>query len=180
MPLTDQEIDELESILFNEEWADETLDYFGLHGAVSASVVGPKPLSQSQLIDLLFADAGNKLSEQHQQYVLECILKIEQTLLNHLHEGTPIQLPHEQEEAFEQCLESWCAGFMEAFFLNEKVWFQKDEEVAAELLLPYMALSGLFDHEEFAQIHSNDRLMSQFESIAPEQLTDIYLYYHAH
>ncbi len=179
MPLSDQDIDHLEAILFDEAWADETLDYFGLHGAVSASVVGPKKVTEEQLLDLTFADASDKLTADHKDHFLRCIAHIETELLQHLHEGTSIRLPHEDEEAFEQCLESWCAGFMEAFFINEKTWFQKDEEIAAELLLPYMALSGLFDHEEFAQIHSNDHLMSQFETIAPEQLTDIYLYYHA-
>ncbi len=179
MPLSEQDIDQLESILFDDAWADDTLDYFGLHGAVCASVTGPKKLSDDQLLELVFADAVETLNSDQRKYILQCATQIREEIVQHLHEGTPINLPHEQEEAFEDCLESWCAGFMEGFFVNEKAWFHKSEEVAAELLLPYMALSGLFDNEEFAQIHANDKLMSQFESLAPEQLTDIYLYYHS-
>lgn len=179
MPLSNQDVDQLENILFDEAWADDTLDYFGLHGAVCASVTGPKKLSNQQLIELVFADAAPKLNDDQKVHIFTCCQQIASELAQHLHEGTTIVLPHENEEAFEDCLESWCAGYMEAFFINEKAWFNKDEEIAAELLLPYMALSGLFDNDEFAQIHANDNLMSQFEQLVAEQLTDIYLYYHS-
>ena len=74
---------------------------------------------------------------------------------------------------------AWCVGFMEGFFYQEETWFGKGEDIAAELLLPIMALSGLFDSDEFQEIRRNEKILSQFEEIMPEQLVDIFLFYHS-
>lgn len=179
MPLSEQEIDQLEELLFSDDLEEEALDYFGIHGLVCASVVGPQKFDTDTLSNLVFADqldlvATDKLS--HFQY---CTGRIAEDVLNHLLEGKELTLPHEKEEEFEACLESWCIGFMEGFFHNEKAWFLQDESVTAELLLPIMALSGLFDSDEFEAIEQNEKLMTQFASIVADQLTDIYLFYHA-
>ena len=43
--LSNSDIEALEDILFAEPWGDEALDFFGFHGVVCASVVGPAELS---------------------------------------------------------------------------------------------------------------------------------------
>ncbi len=49
----------------------------------------------------------------------------------------------------------------------------------AELLLPVMAVSDLFDDEDFSQIKSNPKIMEQLSEQIPEVLTDLYLLFHA-
>lgn len=179
MALQEQDIDQLEELLFSDTLAEDTLDYFGLHGLISATVVGPEPIDNETLSDLVFADQKASISQEQLNHFVYCVNAVSAELQENLNEGIDISLPYENEDEFEACLESWCIGFMEGFFHNEKAWFGDDEEVTAELLLPIMALSGLFDSEEFDAIEKNEKLMTQFASIIGDQLTDIYLFYHA-
>lgn len=178
MPLNSTEIDQLEEVLFDEQLMDEALDYFGLHGLVCAAVVGPKSIDPERIKAIAFSEANPALSAKQSEHLQHCITTIAQDLREYLYEGTEPNLPYESEDEFEACLESWCIGFIEGFFEHEADWFKKNEEAAAELLLPIMTLSGLFDSDEFNQIHQNDKLMQQFSSIIADQLTDIYLFYH--
>ena len=50
--LSDSDIEALEDILFAEPWGDEAVDFFGLHGVVCASVVGPTSLSTEDIFRL--------------------------------------------------------------------------------------------------------------------------------
>ena len=179
MALNDAQIDQLEDLLFSEEMAEEALDYFGFHGLVCASVVGPSRIKTSTLANLALGNDSDQITNENSSLFNECIQLIEDDITSHLLDGRDIVLPHEKESEFEACLESWCIGFMEGFFHEEKAWFLQDESITAELLLPIMALSGLFDSEEFEAIEQNEKLMTQFASIVGDQLTDIYLYYHA-
>ena len=117
-------------------------------------------------------------------YFDQCINKISDELKDNLMQGIDIDPPYsaeaknEEKNHYEDCIASWSAGFIEGFFHNEEAWFLKGAEIAAELLLPIMSLSGLFESNEFQEIRSNDKLMCQFEEIIPEQLVDIFLFYH--
>lgn len=178
MSLPENDIKKLEDLLFSEHLEEETLDYFGLHGLVCASVVGPATISSADILEIVFGDNKAVFSKASHEHFLACVQKITSNIQEELMQGTAISLPYFEEEThYDACLESWCIGFMEGFFINEKAWFKQDEEVAAELLLPIMALSGLYDSSEFQEVSHNDKIMSQFEGLIPEQLIDIYLYY---
>lgn len=180
MALSEHDIELLEDLLFSEHLEEETLDYFGLHGLVCASIVGPAEISPDAISTIVLGEDKTGFTEKSQQHLLSCIQKIASKTKDQLLQGIDITLPYlSEEQEFEACLESWCIGFIEGFFYHEKTWFEREEDVAAELLLPIMALSGLFDSDEFQEVTENDKLMSQFEDIIPSQLIDIYLYYHA-
>lgn len=178
MPLSEQAIDQLEDLLFCEELNEDTLDYFGLHGLACASVVGPVKLSTEELANICISGDLPENQTENLTHLHESIEFIVEELEQALVEGTPHHLPFEEEdELYEDALQSWCAGFVEGLLAHEAEWFEADEEVAAELVLPYMALSGLFDNEEFAPILNNSKLMTQLETVVGEQLTDVFLYY---
>jgi uncharacterized protein len=180
MPLSDTSIDRIENLLFDEKFSDDTLDYFGLHGLVCASVVGPELLAPETVIETCIDGDLESVSEEELGHLRDCIQVIMHEIKTALDEGSAINLPYEEEdELYDDALASWCAGFVEGLLLNEDKWFEKDEEVSAELLLPYMAWSGLFDNEDFAPILNNKKLMQQLETAVPEQLTDIFLFYHS-
>lgn len=179
MPLSNSDIDQLEELLFSEHLEDEALDYFGLHGLVCASVVGPKELSNTELEEVIFGGIDPQASAEAKSHLHTCIKRISDALREQLDEGQEPSLPYESEEEADSCLESWCIGFIEGFFVYEELWFASNEEQVAELLLPIMALSGLFEDDEFKEIRRNDKLMGQFETIIADQLTDIYLYFKA-
>jgi uncharacterized protein len=185
MTLSAQDIEHLEDILFSEDVAEEALDYFGLHGLICSSLVGPVALNSKRIVEIIFGNEKPNLNADDEAFLLKVIDNISASIKLQLLDESDIHLPYMDESDselaghYDACLESWCCGFMEGFFAHEKAWFNKGEEVAAELLLPIMALSGLFDSDEFVQIRNNNKLMSQFEEVIPDQLVDIFLFYHA-
>ena len=185
MSLSEQQVEQLEDILFAEHLNEEALDYFGFHGLICANVVGPVEFDTSTLISIIFGDDGIKLSDTELALIKECIELIKSSLIENIDAGEDIFLPYSTEvdedndTHYDACLESWCGGFMEGFFHKEKAWFCKGEDITAELLLPIMALSGLFESDEFQEIRRNEKLLTQFEEIMPEQLVDIFLFYHS-
>ena len=50
--LSNADIEALEDILFAEPWGDDALDFFGFHGVVCASVVGPTGLDAEEIFRL--------------------------------------------------------------------------------------------------------------------------------
>lgn len=178
MALTPQEIEQLEDLLFDPRLEDAH-DFFGLHGLVCASIVGPVELDTKQIISITCSENEHLIDSKQIEHLQYCIEEIRGNIREALSEGVEANLPYESEDDIEPCVESWCIGFIEGFFANENEWFEKDQDVAAELLLPMMTLSGLFESEEFEEIRANDKLMSQFEAIIADQLTDIYLFYHS-
>ena len=179
MALSDQDIAVIEELLFSDALAEETLDYFGLHGLVCASVVGPTPISRANLAELVFGEDTVRIDQQQLQQFLDYTDDLAKQLQHELTQGLELSLPYlDEDEHYDAGLESWCIGFMEGFFYQEETWFSQDEERSAELLLPIMALSGLFDSAEFKEITDNDKLMAQLEDLVPEQLIDLYLLYH--
>jgi len=180
MALSEKDIVKLEELLFSEELEEEALDYFGLHGLVCAATVGPVSIKLDVIQKIVFGENSTQFDPSQLDYFNHCVELITQDLVEELNQGDEISLPYFDEEThYDACLESWCIGFMEGFFFHEKSWFGKGEDIAAELLLPIMALSGLFDSDEFQEILKNDKLICQFEEIIPEQLVDIYLFYHS-
>ncbi|KZX77779.1 hypothetical protein A3715_33055 [Oleiphilus sp. HI0009] len=180
MPLSESAVDQLEELLFDKSLSDDTLDYFGLHGLVSATVVGPVELTIPQITNICLAEQTLSGMEKELDHLAGCIAVMQSELIESLTEGSSIILPFEDEdEHYDDALISWCAGFVEGILNNESDWFNQNEEISAELLLPYMALSGLFDNEDFAPIINNKKLMQQFETIIAEQLTDVFLFYHS-
>jgi uncharacterized protein len=182
MPLSEQQVEQLENILFAENLNEEALDYFGFHGLVCASITGPINFDIDIFVSLIFGNDDLQLPQSEMEIIEECIKQITSSLQDDINEGNDITLPYANEadsEHYDACLESWCIGYMEGFFHKEKAWFCKGEDITAELLLPIMALSGLFDSDEFQEIRRNEKLLSQFEEIMPEQLVDIFLFYHS-
>lgn len=185
MTLTAENIEKLEAILFSEDVTEEALDYFGLHGLICAATVGPVVINNKRIIEITFGNDTPTLQDDDQEFLNDVINEVTRSVKEQLLDESDIHLPytdeHENDEGshYDACLESWCTGFLEGFFDNEKVWFTKGEDVAAELLLPIMALSGLFESDEFKDIRKNDKLMTQFEEVMPDQLVDIFLFYHS-
>jgi uncharacterized protein len=65
---------------------------------------------------------------------------------------------------------------MEGVFMTEQYWFESEkEEVVAELLLPIMVASDLFDDEEVVQIRESEKLTNSCIAQIPEVVTDLFL-----
>lgn len=175
--LSDSDIDTLEAILFAEPWAEDAMDFFGLHGAVSAAVVGPVELDEEALFALATGqDPGDfiEVPEGFSRATANLIKSMRKTL----DLGENFELPEPEDGDPQNALENWCAGFIDAFLLHEDQWLNADEEQVAALLVPMMTLSGLFDDEDFRNAREDRRVSAQLAEAIPDSLTDLYLLFH--
>ncbi|HCP20229.1 MAG TPA: YecA family protein, partial [Marinobacter hydrocarbonoclasticus] len=77
-------------------------------------------------------------------------------------------------------LENWCAGFVDTFLEHEEAWLQAaDEDEVADLMVPMLTLSGLFEDEDFQKVRNDEKLSAKMAEAIPDSLTDLYLLFHA-
>ena len=176
--LSDSDIEALEDILFAEPWGDEALDFFGLHGVVCASVVGPTSLSTE---DIFRRATGAELAPSGQvpDAFRQAVEQLGRDMAHALDMGQSLELPEPEDGDPMNALENWCAGFVDTFLENEEAWLEAGEEETADLLVPMLTLSGLFEDEDFQNVRNSEKLSRQMADAIPDSLTDLYLLFHA-
>lgn len=176
--LSNPEIEALEDILFAEPWGDEALDFFGLHGLVCASVVGPRAMSAEELFCL--ATGTDKVpADGVPGDFTQAVEKLASELAHLLDMGQTLELPEPEDGDPMNALENWCAGFVDAFLEHEDEWLEENEKETADLMVPMLALSSLFDDEDFQRVRQDEKLSQQMADAIPDSLTDLYLLFHA-
>ncbi len=185
-PLTDEELDELEAFLFSDAVSEDALDLVGTHGYFCALNISPVKISEKQWLQELF-DGSPEYSTEAEKARIEGLLRrfyfsIGSDLYNDQDMLLPcdLTLVPEDDEDEQSYLTSWAQAFMEGVFLKEDEWFnhQAEEEVA-ELMLPIMIASELFDDEEFIKMREDTKLCDEMCSTIPDLLVDLYLLFHA-
>ena len=176
--LSDSDIEALEDILFAEPWGDEAVDFFGLHGVVCASVVGPTSLSTEDIFRLA-TGAEQAPSSQVPDVFRQAVEQLGRDMAHALDMGQPLELPEPEDGDPMNALENWCAGFVDTFLENEEAWLEAGEEETADLLVPMLTLSGLFEDEDFQNVRNSEKLSRQMADAIPDSLTDLYLLFHA-
>ena len=176
--LSDSDIEALEDILFAEPWGDEALDFFGLHGVVCASVVGPTSLSTEDIFRLA-TGAEQAPSGQVPDAFRQAVEQLGRDMAHALDMGQSLELPEPEDGDPMNALENWCAGFVDTFLENEGAWLEAGEEETADLLVPMLTLSGLFEDEDFQNVRNSEKLSRQMADAIPDSLTDLYLLFHA-
>ncbi|KAA1174872.1 YecA family protein [Marinobacter salinexigens] len=177
--LSNSDIEALEDILFAEPWGDDALDFFGLHGVVCASVIGPVELDARDIFCLATGVediADSKVPEVFSR----CVKQLAEGMANALDMGQALELPEPEDGDPMNALENWCAGFVDTFLEHEEEWLESaSEEETADLMVPMLTLSGLFDDEDFKKVRNSDKLSRQMADAIPDALTDLYLLFHA-
>lgn len=178
MMLSNADIEALEDILFAEPWGEDAVDFFGLHGVVCASVVGPTELSREDIF--LLATGLDQLPAEGVPLAFSlAVEKLAKGMAHSLDMGQALELPEPEDGDPMNALENWCAGFVDTFLEHEDEWLGDNEDEAADLLVPMLTLSGLFDDEDFRKVRENEKLSRQMAEAIPDSLTDLYLLFHA-
>lgn len=158
------------------EHNEHGLDFAATHGFLCACVVGPE---LKDWLGQLFENNQAKVNKDIIEQIRLWREDIQQTLINEEN----IEFPFEIEEATEDSsLGDWSVGFVDALFLNDEAWFQvddADEESIIMLTLPMMVFSGIEGETEMDNIRRNGDLMDELAEEIPENLTKLYLLYHA-
>jgi uncharacterized protein len=179
--------DQLETLaLFLEEQAEQAdgLDFFALHGLLTANAVGPTPLDWDELLNFTFNEPPKWSSPQQESEILRLIKTLQKEVVELVESGqsfpVPCDLNVEADEDGEAApLESWAVGFMLLSLEQTDAWYGEHEENAAELLFPILYASGLnAEDEAFADIDDDAKLSKQVCASIPDNVVDLFLMYH--
>ncbi|MBY4678723.1 YecA/YgfB family protein [Marinobacterium arenosum] len=184
-PLTDDELDLLDDFLFSDAVSEETLDLIGVHGLLYAVNISPEPIARDEWLSVIFDEQPNWESDAQKAKIEGLLEQLNKEISASLYsdEGVdiPCDLTLEPEEGEEVSdLVIWTQAFMEGVFMREEQWFSgAHEEAAAELLLPFMVVSDLFEEPEFQKMRNDKRIAAAMCAQLPELLIDLYLLFHA-
>ncbi|GAB3475963.1 UPF0149 family protein [Marinomonas epiphytica] len=178
-PLDDLELDTLETFLDSDQVHEECQNFVMAHGFLTALAICPFSLDQQKWLPVIFEETPNFTSEKEQLKITQLISRLFVDIQKELESEDEFVIPCELEmgdgEELSE-LQEWASGFMEGVFLTETAWFESDkEEVVAELLLPIMVASDLFDDEEVVQIRDSEKLTQSCINQIPEVVTDLFL-----
>ena len=182
--ITEEELDVLEAFLLSDSVPETALDLIGAHGLLCALNIAPKATPKAEWMGMIFDEQPNWESDKQRSSIEELLTKLDKTISNDLSSDQEVPLPFELTLETEEDDETadatlWAEGFMEGVFLNEALWFERNEETVAGLLLPIMVASDLFDDPEIKDIRKDRSLSEEMCNQIPEVLIDLYLLYHA-
>lgn len=183
--LNDDELDQLEDFLYSDQVSEDSLDLVGVHGLFCALNISPVELDLTTRLELVFDSEPSWQSEEEKQKILGLLDSLYRSIGAELYSDDDLDFPFElslDPEGDEEisALSWWSQSFMEGVFTQEAEWFGgKTEEDVAEMLLPIMVASDLFDEEEISNIRENEALCAEMCSQIPELLVDLYLFFHA-
>lgn len=184
-PLTDEELDELEAFLFSETVSEDALDLIGTHGYFCALNISPVKIPEKQWLQELFDGTPEYRSETEKSRIEGLLRRLYFSIGSDLYNDQDMLLPCDltleaEDDEEQSALTTWSQAFMEGVFLKEDEWFnhQAEEEVA-ELMLPIMIASELFDDDEFVKMRADIPLCDEMCRTIPDLLVDLYLLFHA-
>lgn len=180
--LEDAELERLDIFLDSERVDADALDLIAAHGFLLALAVAPREVESATWIPELFHGEPEFTNPAERHEILGLLEALRANAIAVLEQGGLPELPFELTlgglPAEETPIGDWCAGFMEGVFLDEAAWFEQDEEEVATLLLPFMALSGLFDDEaDMAEITADSVRLESLAGQLPDLVLDLYLHY---
>ncbi|WP_210396172.1 YecA family protein [Motiliproteus sediminis] len=177
-PLTEAEIDELESFIFSDAVSEEALDYIGIHGLLSALAICPEPVASDEWLEVIFDGTPGYIDDTQKDRIEGWLQREFAAISEELNQEEAPELPCDLVlDDEEQLLQGWTQAFMEGVFMRESAWFSQREEEVAELLLPIMLASELFDDPELVKMRKDRKLCQQLINEIPDLLTDLYLFF---
>lgn len=179
-PLDDFELETLENFLDSELVHEECQNFVMAHGFLTALSICPAEHLPKEWLDIIFEQTPQFTDKKQESKIIGLLERLLADIQKELESEDGYIVPCELElssnpdELSE--LQEWASGFMEGVFLTERHWFETEkEEAVAELLLPFMVASDLFEDEEVSQIKSNQKLTQSCIEQIPEVVTDLYL-----
>lgn len=179
-PLDDLELEELENFLDSDAVHEDCQNFVMAHGFLTALAISTEAPAASHWLPVVFEETPNFTSDKEQKHIENILTRLFADIQKELESEDDFLVPCEiavssdPNELSE--LEEWASGFMEGVFFTERHWFETDkEEEIAELLLPFMVASGLFEDEEVQQIRESEKLTQSCIDQIPQLVTDLFL-----
>lgn len=179
-PLDDLELETLEIFLESDQVHEECQNFVMAHGFLTALSICPVLTAEDKWLPVIFEDTPQFENDKQEKQILQYLSRLFVDIQKELESEDGFMVPCELEmgsspEELSE-LQEWATGFMEGVFMTESHWFEAEkEEVVAELLLPIMVASDLFDDEEVLQIRQSEKLTTSCIAQIPEVVTDLFL-----
>jgi len=179
LPLSDEELDELDAFLMAEGMPEEAMDVAMLDGFFTALAIGPNTLLPSRWLPLVWGETESEpmqfADDVQVQRILGLVMRMYndriQSLQEDIDEFAPLIFESQEDGKTIPIIDEWCTGFIRGIYLDAEGWqalIQSDDEQAAALLTP-MLLYGTDDgYEELKNNKAlRDRHQDLADSIAP-------------
>ncbi|WP_111656678.1 YecA family protein [Isoalcanivorax indicus] len=160
-----------------ERYGEDAMSWTEIHGLLCAVSAGPgHPEGWQQMV---LGDAGPVDDD-----TVAALHALQQRVATQLGAGDRIQLPCRLDPYSEDDngndLGGWCAGFMTGVLLQEDAWYAQDEERAANLLLPFVLISGFDDDDpDLDALWQDTKVVRGMAMALPELLEELFLFFNA-
>ena len=183
-PLSDAELDQLETFLASDAVPEDCMDLEMLDGFLAAIVSGPESIQPSEWLPQVWSDGGRSAtpaygnSEQAQQImtlILRHMVGIQRTLAESPTRFRPLLYLPEEKKAGQKAADrqppegtAWCEGYMAGVKLRDDEWQPLyDAEDARDWVFPIEALAFGEQDPEFAEwIDDREKRASLVEELA--------------
>jgi uncharacterized protein len=175
LPLSDEELDELDQFLISDATPEECMDIAMLDGFFTALVIGPNTIMPSQWLPAVWGeteeDAMAFKSAEQMQHIVGLVMRMYNDRVQDLQEGIdeyePLIYQSEHEGRTIPILDEWCMGFIRAIQLDPEGWQPlvevEPEDTGGGLLTP-MLLYGT--EEGWDQLRENEALADRHQDFA--------------
>lgn len=175
VPLSSEELEELDLFLLGEGEAEGGLLIDEVHGYFTAMVVAHSDQDDSSLLNVVW-DERVFSDESEQQRLTELMLRMRDDISALLKAGCPIEplVIEEEDDGFvSEAYEGWCFGFMFGLASEQTRWdtLPKHEK---ELVGPIATLALLHDDDD---IDMDDNEYEGWVEMLPGSVSGLYAYF---
>ncbi|MFC3624926.1 UPF0149 family protein [Vogesella amnigena] len=173
----------LEMLLTPLSQAGTTMRPDEVQGFFAALACGPDRLDTDTWLPEVLGDAPAFDNPEHEAEVRSLLEKFYAATAEALADGElPELVLYEEEDGEEADFRPWCNAFMYALDVVPTDWFEAaDDEGFEDLLMPVMALGGMFDGEngEAALLQFGEAEINGFKGEFEDALLAVYTYWRA-
>lgn len=187
IPLTEQELDRLENLLYSDVFEGETMPLDTLQGFLCAIISGPEAIPPSVWLPLIFGEIEYDALAQGQE-LAAILLKFHESLASALANGEDFDLILYglEDDPDELDFASWSDGYVYGSQIGELDWFEAAGEFAHDLsekMEVFFLLNGMLKEdalkskEPWLSAKEEKKLLGQAQDDMPDTIGAIYRFW---
>jgi len=187
VPLTEQELDRLENLLYSDLFEGETMPLDTLQGFLCAVISGPATIPSSVWLPLVFGEIEYDTLAQGQE-LAALLLKFHESLASALANGEDFDLILYglEDDPDELDFASWSDGYVYGSQIGEVDWFETAGEFAHDLsekMEVFFLLNGMLKEdaikskEPWLSAKEEKKLLAQAQEDMPDTVGAIYRFW---
>ena len=180
-PLSNEELDRLAEILEDESMPMDILDISGLHGFLTAIIIGPKPMAPNEWLPKIFGEEEQEIPmvfddmETLDEFI-ELTLRFYNQIMDELkskEKFTPIVYRTIVDGKEHYIIEDWCFGFMRGVATSIMAWAPLLDSEEGEKLLAVPLLFGTWEGLEQMEEKLNPEMYEVAVHVLPQVVFDV-------